>query len=414
MPTFVGLATLLAVAAVTSTTVANASPIVQQAPASGIVGKKSFSVKLKKAALTVDSLTVDSLIPKYWRPALAADGGQSDQFVLSDPEASDARHGVPLSNYANAQYYGEISIGTPPQTFSVIFDTGSSNLWVPSTRCNSLSCLTHRRYRSSASSTYKKNGTTFAIQYGSGSLEGIISNDRLKVADLTVDELDFGESTKEPGLAFLFGKFDGIFGLAFDTIAVNKVVPPVNKMLQYGLLDEPLFAAWLGEADEGEDGGEISFGGVNHDHYEGPIVWAPVVRKAYWEVGMTNFSLGGVPVPITSKSGAIDTGTSLIAMPIKEAELLNAKIGAKKSPQGQYLLECDKVGSLPDLEFAIEGVPFSLSGKDYILQLNNQCVSAFIGLDIGTPLWVVGDAFLRKYYTIYDLGNMRVGFALSK
>lgn len=74
-------------------------------------------------------------------------------------------------------------------------------------KCTSIACFLHQKYDSSQSSTYKSNGTEFSIQYGSGSMEGFVSQDTLTIGDLEVKGLDFAEATKEPGLAFAFGKW---------------------------------------------------------------------------------------------------------------------------------------------------------------------------------------------------------------
>ena len=65
---------------------------------------------------------------------------------------------------------------------------------------------------------------------------------------------------------------------------------------------------YLGDTNQGTDGGEISFGAVNHDHFTGPITWAKVIRKGYWEVALTNVTLGGENVGVTTGRAAIDTG----------------------------------------------------------------------------------------------------------
>ncbi len=82
----------------------------------------------------------------------------------------------------------------------------------------------------------------------------------------------FGESVKEPGFAFALGRFDGIFGLAFDSISVQKTVPPFYAMINQKLVESPLFGVFLGDVNLSNDHqGEISFGSINHDLYEGEI-----------------------------------------------------------------------------------------------------------------------------------------------
>ncbi|ORX59095.1 peptidase A1 [Piromyces finnis] len=341
-------------------------------------------------------------------------------------ENNGIRTHVPLNNFLNAQYYGEIGIGTPEQTFTVVFDTGSSNLWVPSTHCRSIACFLHKKYDSTLSDTYVKNGTDFSIQYGSGALEGFISHDTLTLGDLVIENQGFAESTKEPGLTFAMARFDGILGLGYDTISVQHVVPPFFNAVDQGLVREPVIGVWLNksEGNEDDEGGSITFGGIDKSHIDGEITYAPVIRKGYWEVELEGVTMGGEKIGVTTRRAAIDTGTSLFAIPMNEAEIINKRIGAVKQNSGQYMVDCSTIDSLPNLDLVFNGRSFTLTPRQYILEVGgglfggeSQCISGFMGIDIPAPagpLWIVGDVFLRIYYTIYDLGNNRVGFAKAK
>jgi saccharopepsin len=340
-----------------------------------------------------------------------------EMFKETSVHLDGDEHKVPVSNFLNAQYFSEITIGTPPQSFKVVLDTGSSNLWVPSSECGSIACYLHTKYDSSSSSTYHKNGSSFEIRYGSGSLSGFVSEDTMTIGDLKIKNQIFAEATEEPGLAFAFGRFDGILGLGFDTISVNKIPPPFYNMIDQGLLDEPLFAFYLGSTENDAEGSEATFGGVNKDHYTGKLTEIPLRRKAYWEVDLDSISFGDSTAELENTGVILDTGTSLIALPTTLAELLNKEMGAKKGYNGQYTVDCAKRDELPDMSFKLSGYDFAITPYDYILEVQGSCISTFMGMDFPEPvgpLAILGDAFLRKWYSVYDLGKGTVSLAKAK
>lgn len=322
---------------------------------------------------------------------------------------------VVINDYENAQYYGEISVGTPGQTFEVIFDTGSSNLWVPNVNCNS-NCggiFFHKsEYDSSKSSTYVANGTTFDIEYGSGSVSGYFSQDSVTSGGVTVTDMSFAEVTDASGLGtgYKFGKFDGILGLGFDSISVQGATTWFHKAILQGVVTEPVFAFYLGNYADGE----LVFGGYDTNHYTGDITYINLLSATYWEVELSGVTIDGSSYTSATKA-IVDSGTSLITGPTadikKIADLVNATVIAGI----EYMVDCN--AQLPTIEFNIQGNVFSLDGADYILNSNGECILAMEGLDIPSPtgpLWILGDVFMRKYYTIFDYTNQKVGIALSK
>ncbi|KRX85117.1 Lysosomal aspartic protease, partial [Trichinella nativa] len=326
-----------------------------------------------------------------------------------------------LHNYMDAQYYGEITIGTPPQNFTVIFDTGSSNLWVPSSKCSffDIACWLHNRYNSKKSSTYEASGEAIEIRYGSGSMRGFQSKDTVCIASLCVKGQGFAEATSQPGLTFIFAHFDGILGMAFPSIAVGGIQPVFQAMIEQNLVSEAVFAFWLNRNPEDDLGGLISFGTVDKKYYIGNITWVPLVRERYWEFNMDTIKVGDEQVGCNDGCTAIaDTGTSLIAGPKDEVKRLQEAIGAKPLIMGQYYVNCDQVDSLPNVQMQIGGRMFDLRPEDYVLKVQQMgqsiCLSGFMGLDLPPQvgkLWILGDIFIGLYYTVFDVGNSRLGFA---
>ncbi|XP_022142263.1 aspartic proteinase-like [Momordica charantia] len=238
---------------------------------------------------------------------------------------------VALKNYLDAQYYGEIGMGTPPQKFTVIFDTGSSNLWVPSSKCVfSIACFFHVRYQSKKSNTYKKNGTSASIQYGSGAIAGFFSYDSVQVGDLVVRNQQFIEATSLSSMTFIAAKFDGILGLGFQEISVGNAVPVWYNMIKQKLVKEPVFSFWLNRNAEEEEGGELVFGGVDPKHFKGQHTYVPVTKKGYWQFNIGDILIGDKPTEYCAHgcSAIADSGTSLLAGPSNIVTLINKAIGA--------------------------------------------------------------------------------------
>ncbi|KIH50482.1 eukaryotic aspartyl protease [Ancylostoma duodenale] len=285
-----------------------------------------------------------------------------------------------LSDYSNAQYYGTVQIGTPPQTFQLLFDTGSSNLWVPCKNCKAsdLACDFHKKFDCKKSKTCTETKQPFEIQYGSGSMKGVVDNDVVCFGSdrtwCTDKTQGLACATEEPGLAFVAAKFDGILGMGWDRISVNNIPQPMDQIFaNKALCPEAVFAFWLNrDLNNNAAGGEMTLCGMDPAHYKGSIAWEPLISEDYWRI-----KLGAVSIQGTSyTNGPVDA-------------IIQKKIGAFALVNGEYEIECKRIPELPPITFNLGGQDFVLQGSDYILQVSQNgqttCISGFMGLDIPAP-----------------------------
>lgn len=323
-----------------------------------------------------------------------------------------------LKNVKNTQYIGTVGIGTPPQYINVIFDTGSSNLWVTSCDCESEACHMHACFDSRSSSSYKEVGYDVEVKFGTGNIDGFISQDTFSLGPLKVRGQNFGEITVENGDVFHTARFSGIMGLAFPALSAYDFTPVFDNIIAQELLAEPMFSFYFSKLPVQESA--LFFGAPDPNFYVGNITWMPVKKQFYWETRLEDIMLDGERQHFCDHHPegckiVFDTGTSLITGPYENIGVLLDRFHIDPA--------CDQIEHLPRLTFIVGGTPFHLDPEDYVMMSDTKktntkhCKPGFMPLDVPAPrgpLWILGDLFMRKFYCIFDRAQNRIGLAYAR
>jgi hypothetical protein len=317
-------------------------------------------------------------------------------------------------------YYGQVEIGTPKQKFTVVFDTGSGNLMVPSTYCKTSACTMHRQFDRKVSSTAQdiqadgsasKAGAPrdeITVTFGTGEISGVFIQDDVCLGSLC-SNVRFVGATEETDDPFTQFKFDGVLGLALPEMAQGPEFSVMDQLVAGNALKQSLFSVFLTDSDA-EDS-EITFGGVKQERMASAMFWEPVSKDTgYWQVQIKDITINNKAQDLCSDCQvAVDTGTSQLAGPTTVIEELSKRLDVKS--------DCSNYKGLPDLGFVMGEHIMNLKPTDYVDKGPNGCEVSLMSLDVpppNGPLFIFGDPFLRKYYTAYDRANKRVGFATAK
>lgn len=338
----------------------------------------------------------------------------------SAPSERDGREG----SLHKTAYFGRVSIGSPPQSFVVVFDTGSGNLLIPADDCNSEACRQHRTYAEQSSKTMREVSCDghipkdddpppddeVTITFGTGEVWGRCVQDKICLGSVC-SKGSFIATTFESSMPFSSFTFDGVLGLALDDMSQGPNFNLMARMQEASLLRRPLFSVFM--SDDDDEHSEVTFGDVKHEHLASDLIWVDVHRSSgYWEVRIDNITIDDEPLGLCEGCfAAVDTGTSELAGPTNVVselmDLLNVQV------------HCQNLDKLPRLGFVVGGGRhvLNLDPSDYVQEEYGYCTCALMPLDVPPPkgpLFVLGIPFLQKFYTVYDAANRRVGFGVAK
>ncbi|KAH8986124.1 acid protease [Lactarius akahatsu] len=314
-------------------------------------------------------------------------------------------NGDPLADFGHELWYGSITVGTPPVTYTVDFDTGSSDLFLPASNCDS-SCSGHTLYDPESSSTSSDVGQSFKLQYTDGSaVSGEQYTDTVTIAGFKATGQRLGAATTYSS-GFQSNGFpaDGLLGMAYQSLSKYGASPVFQSLVSQGQVSAPVFSFYLAES-----GSELYIGGTNQNHFTGSFAYMPVTTQGFWQGSFDGISVNGKTV-VSRQGATIDTGTTRVIGDTKNVRAIYDAIpGSNYIGSGTWTIPCDistPVSITFSEEFQVSASTFNLG----VLPDSSACVGGFGAVD-GLGTWIIGDVFLRNVYTTFDLGNNRVGFA---
>ncbi|CAG8832558.1 7760_t:CDS:1, partial [Gigaspora margarita] len=331
-------------------------------------------------------------------------GGQSTVFTKDMKQDHD--------------YYAKIIIGN--QEFTVLLDTGSSDLWIPNKDCTSASCQNHNRFDSSKSQTFKSEGNPWSIEYVTGFTSGITGIDNVRIGSFTAKNQIFGLANTVSD-NFIYFEPDGICGLAFDFINdLDNGAPTLITTLINQKKINPIFSFHFQHYYDFDDQGTFTLGGVDESKFKGKITYNSVIPSpgydgiAFWQINLDDASVDGKSLSFSGKSATIDTGTSVLFIPPNDAKAIHDKIPDSEydDQNGFYIIPCDTT-AVVSLKFG--GVDYKIPARDLIWSpiSGTQCISSIMPLELDNDpdSWLVGQTFIKNVYSVFDVKNKKVGFA---
>ncbi|KXN91695.1 putative aspartic-type endopeptidase CTSD [Leucoagaricus sp. SymC.cos] len=352
----------------------------------------------------------------------ATSGGAATQAV-TNANTPTAGNSLGLDIEANdVGYLATVQMGTPPQDFLILMDSGSADLWVGAENCQSANggdCGNHRFLGSQSSSSFVDTNQPFSVTYGTGSVSGDIITDNIAIAGLQLNQHTFGVATTESAdFSDNTTPFDGLMGLAQSTLSEQKTLTPIEALAKQGVVNQAVIGYKISRLADNKNDGEITFGGTDSAKFDSAtVVDLPnVSQQGFWESAMDAVSVDGKSLGLNGRTAILDTGTTLIVAPDADAQAVHAAItGAQPDGQGGFTIPCNTQASVA-LTFG--GTSFAIDPRDIAFQPvdpnnpNGDCVSGISSGNVGgANEWLVGDVFLKNAYFSTDVGKNSMSLA---
>ncbi|KAJ8114802.1 hypothetical protein ONZ43_g4816 [Nemania bipapillata] len=352
------------------------------------------------------------LVPEKFKAAFGGHITKERALVKASSDPGGKHGEVTAEDSQNDMLYlCKITVGTPPQTLMVDFDTGSADFWM---------------FSSSLSSSQEKDHNK--IEYGDGSnASGDCGTDTLSIGGLEVKKQTI-ETANKLSEQFVSNTGDGLLGLAFSTINTvqdgNEADPqatPVENMIKQDDIPEEaaLFTSALYSSRDGATSKSFyTFGFIDQDlvnSSEQAIHWVDVDnRDGFWSFSSESASINGELVPTSSNMAIADTGTTLALMSDDVVDALYAQVpGATYdwANQGYVFPINTAVDDLPEFEVAVGDKSFLIQKEDLAFAPTDDRKNWYGGVQSRglLPFDILGDTFLKSVYAIWDQGNVRFG-----